>query len=71
MPPPLPPLPVMGSLARTITCINWFPVRINEYGKVIKTCAVNFPKDNIAQSGFKVIHYVSESIWRPFDCPHL
>lgn len=47
---------LMGSLARTITCINCFPVTINEYGEVIKTCAVNFPKDNIPQSKFKVTH---------------
>lgn len=37
----------MRSFTSTITCINWFPLRINENDKVIKTCGVNFPKDNM------------------------
>lgn len=47
---------LMGSFISTITCINWFPVRINENDGVIKTCGVNFPKDNILYSESKVIH---------------
>lgn len=57
---------LIRSFTSTITCINWFPVRINENDRVIKSCSGNFPKDNILYSTFKVIHSLLKWSWSIF-----
>lgn len=46
----------MRSFTSAIACINYFPIRINGNDMVIKSCDVNFPKDNILYGIFEVIY---------------